>query len=545
MNKFMILILFVALSVSLTFAEEDCHIVFGITYSSKQFGWPDKNGKPTGLNIDLVDSMTRGAGCTYEVVVLPTWSGLVDALENRKITMMHLSPFKRTDSFAIYIPLSHVEPRYIFTRAGEPVITLPEELKGKSVVVTGGGFSDGLLTDMRDDLNIEILRYPSSEEALRAFSQGRGDALISTVSIVMNLMDTYSSKKIVFSNIPLITPIGAFALHKSDIVTYTRLTKALEEMKTRGEYFDILKKWAVPPKPVAWYNYVLTAAMVLAAVILVAFIWIKSLQIQVARRTAQLNKLRDEALMAGKLAVLGEMSANIAHEINNPTGLMVHNADFLRDFCARVLDTAGEYISEEDMICGFPLRELRKETHAVINSMDECLLRIRTTVDELKSYTSRSPDKLEMIDIRACIQSAVKFSNYFIRKYTNNFSVQFTEPLMPFLGNTLEIEQMVVNLIHNSCLSLTRRDATITCAVRAAENGRFMLVAVTDEGCGMSEDTAHKARNAFFTTRKETGGTGLGLSIVDRIMGEHGGHYTIESVLGKGTTVSLYFPVPS
>ncbi len=549
MNKILLPIILVALFLQLSFAEDGCHIIFGMR-NNKPSSWIDANGKPMGQNIDLLNVMTKGAGCTYEIKMLNSWGGAVDALENGEITMISMTPTKRTDTFAIYIPQSNLTPRYIFTRTGEPTVTTKEDLRGKSIVISGGGFSDEVLTDMQDDYNIKIIRYPSSEEAVQEFSRGSGDTLMSTFSIVANLSDRYAINNIVSSGIPVISPSSAFAMHKSNIETYTKLMNVLEESKASGEYFEILKKWAAPPKHVAWYKYLMSAAAIMAAVLLVVFIWIKSLRMQVAKRTAQLNKeinenvkLRDEALMAGRLAVLGEMSANVAHEINNPTGLMMHNTDFIRDFCSEMLSTMEEHVNDNDTVCGFPWKDLKSEVYASINSVDECLFRIKTTVDELKSFAKRSSSTREIVNAGVCAQSAAKFSGFFIRKHTKNFNLNIIEPVLPVLGNTLQIEQMVVNLIQNSCQALTSREQGITCVVRPSADSRFMIISVCDGGCGMSEEVVKKAHNAFFTTRKESGGTGLGLSIIDRLMSEHSGHYTIESTLGEGTTVSLYFPV--
>ncbi|MBF0646379.1 sensor histidine kinase, partial [Desulfuromonas acetoxidans] len=116
------------------------------------------------------------------------------------------------------------------------------------------------------------------------------------------------------------------------------------------------------------------------------------------------------------------------------------------------------------------------------------------------------------------------------------------ENLPPFIGSVQRIEQVIVNLIMNACQSLPDMDASIMLQTRYDAKNNQIELEIIDQGCGISEENIAKVTNPFFTTKRETGGTGLGLSISSRIIEEHGGRLSIESVVDSGTEITISLP---
>jgi polar amino acid transport system substrate-binding protein len=108
-------------------------------------------------------------------------------------------------------------------------------------------------------------------------------------------------------------------------------------------------------------------------------------------------------------------------------------------------------------------------------------------------------------------------------------------------ANQGRLEQVVVNLVINACQALDRTECAIVIETGRARDHVF--IRVIDEGRGISAEALHKIKDPFFTTKRASGGSGLGLAVSDRIVQEHGGELTFQSVVGRGTTATLSIPL--
>ena len=106
-----------------------------------------------------------------------------------------------------------------------------------------------------------------------------------------------------------------------------------------------------------------------------------------------------------------------------------------------------------------------------------------------------------------------------------------------------QLEQVLINLITNSCQSLENRDEKILVKTYKEETNNSLSISIKDEGKGMSDDILKHIFDPFFTTKRTSGGTGLGLSISYNIIQNHGGTLTFNSEVGKGTKAIVSLPL--
>ncbi|MDV7400701.1 HAMP domain-containing sensor histidine kinase, partial [Arthrospira platensis SPKY1] len=110
-------------------------------------------------------------------------------------------------------------------------------------------------------------------------------------------------------------------------------------------------------------------------------------------------------------------------------------------------------------------------------------------------------------------------------------------------GNAQRITQVMVNLLQNACQAIRTKNEHIMISSLFNKATNTIIVVVKDEGIGIKQEDLPHILDPFFTTKRDLGGTGLGLSISSNIVNEHKGTMYFQSAPGKGTTVTIHFPV--
>jgi len=267
--------------------------------------------------------------------------------------------------------------------------------------------------------------------------------------------------------------------------------------------------------------------------------------LELASEITEKLRLREEANRTSRLASLGELAAGVAHEINNPNGLILLNLPMLSEAFADLEAALAPYAEAHPdfTVGGLPFARMRREIPELLDEMRDGATRIKRIVEDLKNFVR--PDNLSAsheVDLNQALQAAVRLAAGEIRKSTDLFSVSYDEGIPPVTGISQRIEQVLVNLIINACQSLPDKSRGLTVRTRFDRDSAMNLVEVVDQGRGIEEKHLRHVTDPFFTTRRNAGGTGLGLSVSARIVKEHGGELRFASVLGEGTTVTLLLP---
>jgi signal transduction histidine kinase len=260
-------------------------------------------------------------------------------------------------------------------------------------------------------------------------------------------------------------------------------------------------------------------------------------------------RLRQEQLFrAAKMVSLGTLVSGVAHEINNPVTSVLLNTQTLRKVWDGVLPILDERSQNEGdfRVGGMAYEEIRERLPMLLSHIEAGTRRVRDIVTDLKDFARETPsERSDDIDVNKVILKAVGLVSNLIKKSTNDFSVDYTPDPPVFKGNAQRIEQVVINLVMNACQALSDSDRAIRVRTGQDPDEAWVFVEVQDEGIGVPPDVMQQIKDPFFTTKRDAGGTGLGLAISDRIVRDHDGKLTFISEPGKGTTVRVYFPVPT
>jgi len=523
----------------------------------------DKDGQPAGYNVELTQAIADVMGMKV-VFRLGTWSEMRTALQNGTVDVLQGMSYSEERLGEVDFSLPHTIVNHaVFARTDSHTVNSLEDLEGKLVAVHRGGIMHDFL--VRKGFTGKLVLTDTPADALRQTAAGKTDYAI--VAIVPGM---YIIRELKLTNlIPVVRNVAShrycYAVDKGNEELLSRFNEGLAILKKTGQQQAIYEKWlgVLDPAPVAWWTIVKYGAIVVIPLMLLLggiALWSRTLHHEVALRTADLTREvaerrhaeqelllnQQHLLQADKMAALGILVSGVAHEINNPTGLILLDIPVLKrahQDTARILQ---EYFEEHGdfSLGGVPYTEMREEIPRILEGMQEGAKRIKRIVHELKDFARRDDagDK-GLIDLNQVVQTALRLVDPTIRKATDNLVTDFGAGLPRLLGNPQRIEQVVVNLVLNACQALPDRDHGIRISTRLATEPRRLELQVRDEGTGIAPEHLSRLTDPFFTTKRESGGTGLGLSVSAGIVKEHGGSIAFDSAPGRGTTVTLAFPV--
>jgi len=229
-----------------------------------------------------------------------------------------------------------------------------------------------------------------------------------------------------------------------------------------------------------------------------------------------LRKTRSQLVMAEKFSALGELTAGIAHEINNPTAVILGNMDIVIE---ELNGATGPVATEVSLIY-------------------EQVYRIRNIVEKLLKYSRTSPISLNLedVDVNKLVEDTVMLVRH---EAERKHAIIITEPEA---DNSLiridaqELQQVLINLLINAIHAVDAR-GTIRVSTRVNENDN-VLVGVADDGEGIDRDTIDRIFDPFYSTKGNVG-TGLGLSVSYGLIHRYGGNLEVSSRPGKGTVFTV------
>ncbi len=259
-----------------------------------------------------------------------------------------------------------------------------------------------------------------------------------------------------------------------------------------------------------------------------------------------ISKRHEQLIQAAKMVSLGTLVSGVAHEINNPNHVVMSNAAVLMEAINDIEPLLERHYREygDYVIGGLKYSRMRDQLPLIISGIFKGSERIKTIVEELRNFARKQPaSPTDTVDINEVVKSAVTLMSNMIKKFTDNFSVQYSKESPLFKGNFQRLEQVIINLLTNACQALPGKDRSISVSIRFDKKRNAMIVKVKDEGEGIPEENLKHVLDPFFTTKREAGGTGLGLSICSTIVDEHGGNLRFSSRQGKGTTATVFIPL--
>jgi C4-dicarboxylate-specific signal transduction histidine kinase len=243
----------------------------------------------------------------------------------------------------------------------------------------------------------------------------------------------------------------------------------------------------------------------------------------VERREQELRDKQEQLVQAAKLATLGELTTGVAHELNNP------------------LNNIGLFVG--NVIDRMMLGELDLER--VVSDLEKAMDQVRKATEiitHLRTFGRAAPISLEPVSVGDILERSLSLMNEQLRVREINVDVEPAADELVVLGNAIQLEQVVINLLTNA------RDALVdapekTIRLSSALKDERVRITVSDTGPGIPPGLEQRIFDPFFTTKEVGMGTGLGLSITYGIVKEHGGSIEVTSSPGEGACFEIELPV--
>ena len=245
----------------------------------------------------------------------------------------------------------------------------------------------------------------------------------------------------------------------------------------------------------------------------------ENLERRVQERTEALARSEKQIAQADKLASIGQLSSGIAHEINNPLGIILGYTQLL--------------IRSEA-----PGSQKFEDLKIIEKHVKSC----KAIVADLLNFARSSKPKNAHVDIHEIIDDVLVFVTHQAGANSLEFLKEYDTTAPSLYMDEKKIKQVLINLIMNAQHASGNTGSIRIATVYDAPAGQ-LLIRVKDAGYGIEEKNISRIFDPFFTTKPTGEGTGLGLAVSYGIVKNHGGHISVESEPGKGTEFTVMLPV--
>ena len=238
----------------------------------------------------------------------------------------------------------------------------------------------------------------------------------------------------------------------------------------------------------------------------------------IERQKEQLELANQQLLQAAKLASVGELASGMAHEINNPIGIILGRTDY-------ILATQ---------------HDLSVEANADLKVVRNQAERVASTVRSLLTFARPSPLSIQPVDLAQLVDQVIALEAPRCNSAGIKIEGSSSGRILAIRADPDRLQQVLVNLMNNAIDAMPQGGRL---GISVTNGGGQVAVNISDTGTGITEENQARIFDPFFTTKPAGQGTGLGLAVSYGIIRDHGGEIRVSSIPDKGSTFSIMLPV--
>lgn len=235
--------------------------------------------------------------------------------------------------------------------------------------------------------------------------------------------------------------------------------------------------------------------------------------------TTEKRRMEKYLAQTEKLASIGQLASGVAHEINNPLGVIRCYTNLI----------ARNQLEDKQII--EDLQVIRKHT-------DQC----KSVVEALLNFARVSEPRKAAADVRSCLEEVLSVLEVQFQKSNIRIHRSFADDLPHVTMDAAKIKQVFMNLLINARQAMENK-GTLKVSIKYEPDKKMVAIAISDTGSGISDLHIDRIFDPFFTTKGPGKGTGLGLSVSYGIVKQHGGDIVVESAPKQGSTFTIFLPI--
>jgi len=536
-------------------------IRLGVSPSFVPFQFWDSEGKYSGMVSDFVRLLSEKLDISMEPVPNLTWAQIISAAYEGRIDVVPgiVKTTERAEKLLFTEPFLSL-PVVVIANENFKSIRNINDLEGARIALLESTVQESYLN--KDLTYFDPVYVEDIFEAFIAVSEGKADVMLYNI-----ITFEFAQRQLGITNLRVaaVTPYSfdlAMAVRKDWPELVQILQIALSEL-SNFEKTLIYEKWTniQIEREIDWAKMALWGSgLLIISLTIVGFIINSNRKLKTARDTAEktLGDLKDtqtQLIQSEKMASLGQLSAGIAHEINNPINFVsagsVGMAKDLKELM-QLMEKYDELGNAKDVI------KLKGEIDALKTTIDYDFLkdnlpktladiitgakRITEIIKGLSSFSRIDAEYQIMADIHQGLDSTLTLLQHELKNkitVTKDYDISI-ESIPCYPG---QLNQVFMNFLSNAIDAIDAIDDKGEIIIKTKKLEAKIEISVKDNGKGMSEEIKTKIFDPFFTTKDVGKGTGLGLAITHGIVEKHGGKIEVKSEIGEGSEFTISLPI--
>jgi signal transduction histidine kinase len=515
----------------ISWLQDHPNIIVGPDPNAPPFEFLDSAGNYKGMSSEYLAQISKMLGITFTVAKAQNWAQVLTMAQEKKIDLVPaIVPSATRRKYLQFTSPWISVPGVVLSAQGCDTL---EDLAGETVAVVTGSIWDDYITN--NSVDVKLVRVEDTRMALEMASMSN---VFATVTDMASATETINQLSI--GNLHIILRIKenidlSFGVRNDWPMLVTILNKTLLKMDPTLKD-NIRHRW-INLGDMHWWNdssLVQTSLLVLGGlftIILIFFIWNRTLRREVKKRSLALEQAHQSLIRAAKMESVGQLAAGVAHEVKNPLAIISMGVEFLS---------------------GNGTRDATEKE--ILTDMDEALYRADRVIRGLLDYSHYNTLERSQGDLNTVIRKALHLVNHEFKKRDIKVVTELALLKTAFFEST-RIQQVLINLFMNSVQAMENGGVLEIvssmhrlCAdeVDLSDNYRIDMevikILVSDNGPGIHPHDSEKVFDPFYTTKDVGEGTGLGLSESRNIMELHNGTLHLANCKKTGACAVLILP---
>jgi signal transduction histidine kinase/CheY-like chemotaxis protein len=492
------------------------------------------NGEPDGFYIELINEIAKIKKFKIEYKTF-AWEEGLNKVKKGEVDLMPC--VMKTDERKKTLDFNQVSVMVnwgVLAISGDSLLEDISDLKGKTIGIMDGG-QNGI--NFKDEINkfhikCDFKKFKSHDDIVKSIVSGDlfggiffnsydfHNTNIKQTSVVFNpVSSSYATQK--GSNLELLKSIDEqlkIWKQDKDSFYYQALNTHFSNAKAQIKVLPL------------WFKYFIVG---LFTTILLFGVWVITLKIAVNKKSYALKLIHEQMTQSQRMNAMGQLAGGIAHDFNNILGGIMGYADL-----------ALNEVAENSKLAEY------------LNGIQGAAIRATDLVSQILTFSRKRNDEHEPLYLYPILTEVIEMLKASIPSSVK-LNVDILKDTAPILADSTKIHEVMMNLCTNAVhamnekgtLSIGLKEEEVLFAKKGTvsniEPDSYLIVEISDTGTGMDSELISKIFEPFYTTKEQGKGTGLGLSVAFGIMRSHKGDIEIESIVGEGTTIRLYFPKTS